>query len=254
MPKSLFASKPIPTDPPRDRGGGFSDWKSLDGAYRTWFATQPKHDAWNPRDPQTPIWIFRGMGNVNYELKTNLERAFDEFNTPADQRLNCEKCLIHDFRRRVRNLTLNLPPDEDNLAWLALMRHWGAPTRLLDWTYSFWVAVYFALEGPLEYKRNGVVRPAIVWAIDRKGLADRFDKVIGSEPEAKLKKVVPYMRLKETFDTVFFGTTRLVYPGNPFSFGERQVVQQGFFLAPGNLEYSFEQNLMAMVNDDEDYK
>src|SRR5438093_2893211 len=32
------------------------------------------------------------------------------------------------------------------LEWLALMQHYGAPTRLLDFTYSFWIALFFAFE------------------------------------------------------------------------------------------------------------
>ena len=32
------------------------------------------------------------------------------------------------------------------LAWLAAMQHYGAPTRLVDFTESFYVALYFAIE------------------------------------------------------------------------------------------------------------
>jgi hypothetical protein len=38
-------------------------------------------------------------------------------------------------------------PDQDDwLEWIALMQHYGAPTRFLDWTYSLYVAVFFAVE------------------------------------------------------------------------------------------------------------
>src|SRR6058998_3676205 len=32
------------------------------------------------------------------------------------------------------------------LEWLALMQHYGAPTGLLDFTRSFWIALFFAFE------------------------------------------------------------------------------------------------------------
>ena len=42
---------------------------------------------------------------------------------------------------------LNNTPEKNNwVEWLALMRHYGGPARLLDWTYSFFVAVFLATE------------------------------------------------------------------------------------------------------------
>jgi hypothetical protein len=33
-------------------------------------------------------------------------------------------------------LLADTPDQDDWLEWIALMQHYGAPTRFLDWTYS----------------------------------------------------------------------------------------------------------------------
>ena len=51
----------------------------------------------------------------------------------------------------------HVPEWEDDFQWLALMQHHGAPTRLLDFTWSPYVAAFLALERAVD--------DAAVWAI-----------------------------------------------------------------------------------------
>jgi hypothetical protein len=52
-----------------------------------------------------------------------------------------EDGLLRRFKRQCHHYLINTPEPHNLLEWFALMRHHGAPTRLLDWTYSFFVLI-----------------------------------------------------------------------------------------------------------------
>jgi FRG domain len=71
-----------------------------------------------------------------------------------------ERYLLSTFQRRAHHYITYPPERDDELEWLALMQHHGAPTRLLDWTKSPYVELFFALEPIMGADF------AAVWAID----------------------------------------------------------------------------------------
>jgi hypothetical protein len=114
------------------------------------------------QDSRETRWIYRGQ-NYSHEnkdkkpdeseLTTSLERAFKNFNINGEDRLKMEKDIIREFQRKLHLYARHTPAKKDLIGWLALMQHHGAPTRLLDWIYSFWVALYFAIN---KLKQNEV--------------------------------------------------------------------------------------------------
>jgi hypothetical protein len=82
-----------------------------------------------------------------------LKSSFDEFigRWPINNSKINKRCLeaeiIRDFQRRY-SISYNpeRPPENDLLSWLSLMRHHGAPTRLLDFSYSPYMALFFAFD------------------------------------------------------------------------------------------------------------
>ena len=56
-----------------------------------------------------------------------------------------EDILVNEFAFTYENLSEWYPSELNELA--ALARHYGYPTRLLDWTFDIQVALYFALQG-----------------------------------------------------------------------------------------------------------
>lgn len=93
-------------------------------------------------------FIYRGHCDSSWALKTSLHRT-GQWKTPDDIKFYMEHIvpLVHEsvaaWEGRKRNLA-----DQFELAqFLAYLQHYGFPTPLLDWTYSPFIAAYFAFEG-----------------------------------------------------------------------------------------------------------
>src|SRR5262245_49355448 len=87
--------------------------------------------------PNEIVW-FRGHGNVAHTLLPSIARHANG--------LAREEMLLKRFKQNAFPFT-HRPPQEE-WDWLFLMQHFGVPTRLLDWTESPLVGLYFAVENP----------------------------------------------------------------------------------------------------------
>lgn len=77
-----------------------------------------------------------------------------------DHGLDAEMALIKRFQQDAVHLVKEMP--QHDWDWLFLMRHHGVPTRLLDWSESPLVGLYFAVEDNNE--TNGV--DGMLWCLD----------------------------------------------------------------------------------------
>jgi hypothetical protein len=97
------------------------------------------------------VW-YRGQADQSWDLIPSIHRN--------DYAIN-ETYITNDFYIRVKQVIDN-PPAKDNFsAWMAMMQHYGLPTRLLDWSMSPLIAAFFATE---KYEKHKDV-DACIWAL-----------------------------------------------------------------------------------------
>src|ERR1700733_10672187 len=106
-------------------------------------------------------WVFRGVSSAEFKLEPGIERC--AVRTPLKWPA-LEIDISEDFKSRA-NLYL-APPSGGELGWLALMQHYGIPTRLLDFTFSPFVGLYFAVKPSGRASRQETPEFTRLWAID----------------------------------------------------------------------------------------
>jgi hypothetical protein len=188
-------------------------------------------------------WVFRGHKDASWCLETTLERAVrKQLGTSLKEEAErWEHKLTRQFQR-IAPMHLAQPPGEQSwIEWLALLRHYGGPSRLLDWTYSFLIALFQAVETAND------TQDCAVWALD----VDWWKrKVMEQIPELKdvRNKNDPHSR--EEFDVIRKMKGKLgIWPVNAFRLNERLHAQQGVFVLPLDVSSSFMENLKGSLRD-----
>lgn len=101
------------------------------------------------------LW-YRGHAKLSWDVLPSVWRGY----SPAE-----ERNLTNRFRSRAAIRYSPAPGYDAYAGWLSLMQHYGLPTRLLDWTRSPLIAMYFALEDCLPLDLEGGDGDAVIWAL-----------------------------------------------------------------------------------------
>lgn len=106
-------------------------------------------------------WIYRGLPDARFLPIPKIWRDLTEPYKIGDSRWTYQENIGITYFKSVAPLYVsNLPDDDDLIGWLALMQHYGAPTRLTDWTMSPFVAAFFAFE------QHPLKQDAVIWMLN----------------------------------------------------------------------------------------
>lgn len=103
-----------------------------------------------------PTLIYRGQSNADWKVESTLDRLEKRFPRTLNLASRTPKHFDHPpvpheiqldrFKELARGkFVSHLPPSDDD-EWWALAQHYGLATPMLDWTYSPFVALFFAFE------------------------------------------------------------------------------------------------------------
>jgi hypothetical protein len=217
MTESFYKTIPEVGDPP-------ASWKEIEKKCRKALGEEDK-------------WIFRGQRDATWALSTALERALEELAISQSEAWEVEGDLLRRFQRQAHHFIDHLPKDDNFPEWFSLMQHFGAPTRLLDWTHSFYIGLYFAIRD-LGHADDG---EAALWAIDWQWLESKVPKAHKAifQEDANLEQPDNFMKLLGSESKP--GILKI----NAFRKNPRLVIQQGAFLVPTAITKSFEENLRS---------
>ncbi|CAJ0792131.1 FRG domain-containing protein [Ralstonia holmesii] len=113
-------------------------------------------------------FIFRGHADASWDLASSLERVIGA-RWSAEEARKFEEFSISQFQSKFHLYDRENVEPTSKLAWLSVMQHYGVPTRLLDFTESPYIALYFALEAYAPQSKADLS----IFAIDYSGVMDR---------------------------------------------------------------------------------
>lgn len=174
-------------------------------------------------------WLFRGHSDLNWKLESSyyrlskrIEKIFKDSpkKTPNLFRNRHEKQIIANFKAQAHLYLKHLPPLNNDLEWLTIMQHYGTPTRLLDVTFSPYVALFFALEFADDASCVFAIKYKYFKDIDENALDKNYKNNIFKEQKDEKSFFIAY---------------------EPDMKNERVVAQQGAFLISSTNYQTYDQ-------------
>lgn len=187
-------------------------------------------------------YIFRGQANADWHLTSSLERVVGSAWCASAAR-KYEELSLARFQGRFHLYDReNIEPDS-KLAWLAIMQHYGVPTRILDFTESPFVALYFALETYRASSGKDLAVYAIDWTAAMK---KSVEFIQGADATFKYTLADIYDNQDHIFDNYINPRAYdIIWITEPRKHNQRLDKQAGSFVISGNRDRKIEDILAS---------
>jgi len=135
----------------------FRTWNMFKSEFANFLPGQTSPGSGQPRFAD---YLFRGQMDAAWGLGTSFDRAVPD----AISDRNKEFIRWRRFFRYLHRHLGNSLDDLDEFEIDALSQHYGAPTRLLDWSLSPYIAAFFAYFDSLRFRQKET-REIAIWAL-----------------------------------------------------------------------------------------
>jgi hypothetical protein len=196
-------------------------------------------------------FYYRGQPRYEYPILSSLERAIYALYpnlVDTDEIPSTENEMLMEFKWKFPLYGINPPPHEDNVEWLAIMQHYGAPTRLIDITKSFYIASHFATS-------HLNIQDSAVWAFNRSlfskaafadyrkayntNVCGRDDLYLHSNKLAN-QSIGAFYKKADPFSLLIV---------NPQRVNERILNQQAMFIMQSDIKRPFQEHMDSLTKE-----
>jgi len=153
--------------------------------------------------------------------------------------------MIREFRRKYEGIDSQIVI-EDTLYCLSLMQHFWCPTRLLDCTYSPYIAAFFAVEN-MSIEQKGK-REAFVFCFNHRWINKSAKKNIDN-PKLFKKRFDDKTINDKSFRALYMKKGRkkpFIVAENPHRLHRRLAIQKGVFIIQGDITKTMMKNIEPM--------
>ncbi|PIT83632.1 FRG domain-containing protein [Limnohabitans sp. 15K] len=191
-------------------------------------------------------FVFRGQSDASWGLQSTLERTIGtKWNARNARKFEDYSLDVFKSKYHIYSGTEHIP--KSKLSWLSVMQHYGVPTRLIDFTTSPYIALYFALETYDPQSKKDLS----IYCLDYSAIMEKSIEYI-KEKDKLFNETRFSIQGKQ--DLVFESTVDrysydIAWITEPIELNARIDRQSGTFLISGNLESTIDSVINSPLYD-----